>query len=126
VAAALETRSGLAGLAGTAEMRDVLQRRAAGDERAVLAFDVYAHRLRRELGAMRAALDRCDVCVFTGGVGEHAPEVRAVSGLALDPVANAAATGDAEIGLAGSSTRTVVVTAREDLEIARQVRSLLG
>jgi acetate kinase len=122
----LEQCSGLAGVAGTPDMREVLERRARGEDSAVLAFDVYGHRLRRELGAMRAALDSFDACVFTGGVGEHAPEVRAACGLALDPALNATTTGDGEISAAGARTRTFVVTAREDLEIARQVRSRIG
>jgi acetate kinase len=122
----LEQRSGLAGLAGTADMRVVLEQRAAGDGRAQLAFDVYAHGLRRELGAMRAALDTFDACVFTGGVGEHAPEVRASSGLPLDPVANLEIVGDGEISIPNASTRVFVVTAHEDLEIARQVRSVIA
>ena len=121
----LERDSGLTGLAGTPDMREVLDRRARGDGDAALAFDVYAHRLRRELAAMSAALDRLDACVFTGGVGEHTPEVRAASGVAIDPAANAATTGDGEISVPGARARTFVVTAREDLEMAQQVRALL-
>jgi len=122
----LEKESGLEGLAGTSDMHEVIDRSARGDAKATLAFDVYAHRLRREIGAMTAALDRVDACVFTGGVGEHAPAVRAASGFDLDPVANANASGDGEISARGAAVRTFVVTAREDLEIARGVRSLLG
>jgi acetate kinase len=122
----LEQRSGLAGLAGSADMREVVDRRAGGEPAATLAFDVYAHRLRREIGAMRAALERFDACVFTGGVGEHAPEVRAASGLDLGAAANAAARADTEISAPGAVTRTFVVGAREDLEIARLVRARLS
>jgi acetate kinase len=82
---------------------------------------------------MVAALGGIDVLVFTGGVGEHAPSIRerAAAGLAflgvdIDPPANAAATGDADIGAPGAAVRTVVVTAREDLEIAREVRAVLA
>jgi acetate kinase len=120
----LEHRSGLTGLAGTPDMRVVLEQRARGDANAALAFDVYVHRLRRELGAMRAGLDRIDACVFTGGVGERAWEVRAACGLALDAYVNARTTTDREISAPGAGIRTFVVTAREDLEIARQVRAL--
>jgi acetate kinase len=122
----LEKESGLEGLAGTSDMHEVIDRSARGDAKATLAFDVYAHRLRREIGAMTAALDRVDACVFTGGVGEHASAVRAACGFDLDPVANANASGDGEISARGAAVRTFVVTAREDLEIARGVRSLLG
>ncbi len=122
----LEQHSGLVGLAGTADMREVVDRHATGDAAATLAFDVYAHRLRSELGAMRAALDSIDLCVFTGGVGEHAPAVRAAAGLALDAVANATTFADGEISAPDAAVRTFVVTAREDVEITRGVRTLLG
>ncbi len=121
----LEKHSGLEGLAGTPDMRAIVERADAGDAEATLAFDVYAHRLRSELGAMKAGLDRVDMIVFTGGVGEHAPAVRAACGLELDPDANASATRDAEISAAGAEVRTFVVTAREDVEIVRGVRDCL-
>ena len=119
----LEHGSGLAGLAGTPDMREVVDRRARGDADAVLAFDVYTHRLRRELGAMRAALDPSMPASSPAGWGSTRP-VRAACGLQLDPAANARTTGDGEISAAGAAIRTFVVTAREDLEIARQVRAL--
>ena len=83
---------------------------------------------------MAAALGGLDALVFTGGVGEHAPEIRArtAAGLGvprawqLDAEANAHATADAEIGAPGAPARTLVVTAREDLEVARQVRARLA
>jgi acetate kinase len=125
---ALEHRSGLTGLAGTGDMRELLAR---DDEQARLALDVYVHRLRAAIAAMAAAMGGLDVLVFTGGVGEHAPAVRAAAadglaflGVALDEQRNAAATSDADIGADGAAVRTVVLTAREDLEMARQVRTL--
>jgi acetate kinase len=73
-----------------------------------------------------------DALVFTGGVGEHAPVIRARAadgldflGVALDADANAVANGDAEIGADRAAVRALVITAREDLEIARQVRAVL-
>jgi acetate kinase len=102
---ALEERSGLEGLCGTPDMREVLRRRAAGDHDASFAFDVYVHRLRRELGAMTASLDgRLDAIVFTGGVGEHASPVR-------------------DAAVRGFEGNLLVVSAREDVEIARGVVS---
>jgi acetate kinase len=72
-----------------------------------------------------------DALVFTGGVGEHAPAIRsraaaglAFLGVALDEPRNGAARADADIGAAGAAVRAFVVTAREDLEMARQVRAL--
>jgi acetate kinase len=128
VADGLEQGSGLVGLAGTADMRAVAERAAGGDADAALAFDVYTHRLRREIGAMTAALGAVDLCVFTGGIGEHAPAVRAASGLTIDTAANAAAVDDRDIEISapGARVRTFVVTAREDLEIAREVRALVA
>jgi acetate kinase len=139
---ALEHRSGLAGLAGLAgrteaggsgDMRDVHAAIQAGDAGAVLAFQVYIHRLRAGIAAMAAAMDGIDVLAFTGGIGEHHPAVRSAAatgldflGVQLDEPANAAAAADADIGDRGAASRTVVVTAREDLEIARQVRALLS
>lgn len=126
VAEGLERRSGLAGLSGTSgDLREI----GAGS----LAFDVYVHRLRREIAAMAAALGGLDALVFTGGVGEHQPSVRAAAGAGLgflgvevDGDRNGAVRADGEIGAAGAPVRTLVVSAREDLEISRQVRVLLG
>lgn len=134
VAHGLEFDAGLAGLAGgTGDMRDVVAGVERGDEDSYLAFAVYVHRLRREIAAMAAALDGVDVVVFTGGVGEHQPAVRARAadglgflGVAVDPDRNKTAEGDADISAAGSSTGTIVVTSREDLEIARHVRQALA
>ncbi len=121
---ALEHRSGLIGLAGTGDMRELLRR---SDDDARLALDVYLHRLRAGIASMAAAMDGLDALVFTGGVGEHAPAIRAAAvdrlgflGVAVDPDRNAGAHGDAVIG-----ERTLVITAREDLEMARQVRALM-
>ena len=126
----LEHRSGLAGLAGgSGDMREVLGAVTEGNGRARLAFDVYVHRLRREIAAMTAALGGLDVLVFTGGVGEHSPQVRAATadglgylGIELDTDRNRATTVDADIGAAGARVRTLVITAREDLEIAGLTR----
>jgi acetate kinase len=133
VASGLEHESGLAGLAGTADMREVLARSEHGDDDARLALDAYLHRLRAGIAAMTAALGGLDALVFTGGVGEAAPAVRAGAagglgflGVAVDDAANDAARGDADVSRAGAAVRTLVVTSREDVEIATQVRSVLG
>ena len=73
---ALEHESGLLGLAGTADMREVIDRTEGGDQLATLALEVYLHRLRAAIAAMAASLQGLDVLVFTGGVGERAPLVR--------------------------------------------------
>ncbi len=135
VAATLEHRSGLLGLAGTADMRLILDRSSAGDAEAILALEVYLHRLRASIAAMTAALGGLDAIVFTGGVGEHSPAIRAAAadglgylGIELDPVRNEADgdSTDREIGAGDARVRTLVIEAREDLEIAREVRQVLA
>jgi len=132
----LENCSGLAGLAGlpggSGDMRGVLAAAGRGDHDALLAIGVYLHRLRREIAAMAAAMNGLDALAFTGGIGEHAPAVRAAAatglaflGVAIDEDSNNAAQGDADISASGSAVRTVVITAREDIEIARQARAVL-
>ena len=133
LAHALEHESGLLGLAGTADMRDVLSRSASGDPEAQSALDVYSHRLRAAIAAMVASLGGLDVLAFTGGVGEHLAEIRARAilrlgflGLELDDRRNAETHADREITGASATARTFVVHAREDLEIARQTRAVVG
>ena len=130
---ALEHASGLAGMSGTSgDLRDVLARADSGDADAALAFAVYIHRLRGFIAAMAAAAGGLDVLVFTGGVGEHQPVVRAGAaeglgflGVGVEADANERADADADITAAGSPVRTLVIAAREDIEIARQVATVV-
>jgi acetate kinase len=133
IATALEQRSGMFGLTGTADMREAERRSASGDTDARLALGVYGHRLAAAVAAMTAALSGIDVLVFTGGVGEHSAGVRADAadrlawlGVGVDRDRNAHAVPDAEITDAGADVRTWVVTAREDLQIAREVIDALA
>ncbi|MCU1631203.1 MAG: Acetate kinase [Pseudonocardia sp.] len=135
VAAALDRESGLLGLAGTSDMRTVLDREGAGDPNAVLAIEVWLHRLRAGIAAMTAALGGLDALVFSGGVGENQPELRRRTvnglgylGLALDATANATSSGSAEADISAhdAPARTLVVHAREDIVMAQQVRDVLG
>jgi len=129
----LERSSGLAGLAGgSGDMRDVLAAADRDDHDARLAIGVYLHRLCAEIAAMAAAMNGLDALAFTGGIGEHAPAVRAAAttglaflGVAIDADSNSGARGDADISGPGSAVRTAVITAREDIEIARQARAVL-
>jgi acetate kinase len=122
----LNHRSGLFALAGTADMKEVV---AGGG----LALDVYIHRLRKEVAAMVAAMGGLDGLVFTGGVGERSPEIRQLAGaglnflgVAIDRERNASvADDDIEISADNSPVRTVVVHAREDIEIAGAARWFL-
>jgi acetate kinase len=139
LAATLEHRSGLFGLAGTADMREVVAGAAAGGQDARLALDVYIHRLRAGIAAMAAAMGGLDLLVFTGGVGENSTVVRSEAaaglgflGVGLDAGRNAAGAADGggaadrEIGQAGAPVRSFVVAAREDIQIAAQVRAVLA
>ena len=133
LAATLEHRSGLLGLAGTADMRAIVQAAEAGVADARLALDVYVHRLRAAIAAMAASLGGIDALVFTGGVGEHAPTVRALAaeqlgflGLVLDAARNETGPDEREIGADGAAVRAFVITAREDLEIVHEVREVIA
>ena len=133
LADALEHRSGLHALAGTSDMRQVLEAADEGSADAQLALEVYIHRLRAGVASMAAAMEGMDVLVFTGGVGERAPAVRELAaeglgflGIGVDSDANEASGGDRDISAAEARVRSLVVEAREDLEIAREVRSVLG
>jgi len=130
---ALEHEAGLLGLSGvSADLRRVLAAADAGDDRAGLAYSVYLHRLRAGLAAMAAAMGGLDGVVFTGGVGENSDRLRRDAcagmgflGLFVDDDANERAAGDRLVSPAGASVAVVVVAAREDLEIDRQVREVL-
>ena len=133
VSDALEHGSGLGALAGTADMREVLARARAGDPSALLARDVYLHRLRSLIASMAASMDGLDALVFTGGVGERASAIRTGAaaglgflGVAVDARADEAAKPDADVSAEGARVRTLVIEAREDLEMAAQVRSTLA
>ena len=133
LAATLEHRSGLLGLAGTEDMRAILSADAAGDERSNLAVEVYLHRLRAGIAAMTSALGGLDALVFTGGVGENAPAIRERAlagleylGLSIDAARNTAGGADHPIGRAQGPVAVYVVAAREDLQIAREVRAVLA
>ncbi|NUT07408.1 MAG: acetate kinase [Hamadaea sp.] len=127
----LNQRSGLKGLSGVNDMRDVLARAAANDERAKVAFDVYCARIKSYVGAYYAQLGRVDAITFTAGVGENAPLVRAASlsglerlGIEIDPVRNAA--GETFISPDGAEVAVLVVPTEEELEIATQTLAAVG
>jgi len=132
LARVLVRESGLKGLSGTSgDLRDVLEGRT-DDADCRLAYEVFVHRLRREIGAMAASAGGLDVLVMTGGIGEHAVDVRSDVvdglgwlGLEVDGDLNARAAGDTDVSTPSAPARTVVVTASEETEIARQTADLL-
>jgi len=126
----LNRQSGLLGLCGANDMREVHRMEERGDENAELAIGVTCHRLKKYVGAYYAELGGVDAVVFTGGIGENDPEIRAGTcdglerlGIVLDPEANAGV-GDVpaerDISAAGSPVRVLVIATNEELEIARQ------
>ncbi|MEV7478982.1 acetate kinase [Streptomyces halstedii] len=132
VDALLNQRSGLVGLCGDNDMREILRRVEEGDERATLAFDIYIHRLKKYIGAYSAVLGRVDALVFTAGVGENSAPVREAAvaglegfGLAVDPERNTVRSGGPRlISPAGARVAVAVVPTDEELEIARQTFAL--
>lgn len=130
----LNRRSGMVGMAGANDMRDVHHAAAAGDDDARLARDVYCHRIRRYVGAYTAILGRVDAVVFTAGVGENDPWVRYHAlrgmgrlGIEVDQVRNASNSGRARfISPDNAEVAVLVVPTNEELEIARQTVALLA
>ncbi|HEY9366741.1 MAG TPA: acetate kinase [Agromyces sp.] len=129
----LNSQSGILGLSGHADMRDLVAAQAAGDEASTLALDVYAHRVRSYVGAYAAQLGRVDAIVFTAGVGENSPEVRALTlaglegfGVEVDAARNRERGSTARrISTDASKTTVLVVPTNEELEIARQTLELV-
>ena len=132
--AGLNEQSGLLGVSGVAaDMRKVLTAADDGNERARLAVEMFVHRVVATVGAMVAVLGGLDALVFTGGIGEHSPRIRAAVasrlaylGVELDAGANARSEADAEVTTPSSAARILVVTAREDLAVLAEVRRVLG
>jgi acetate kinase len=129
---ALNHGSGLLGLAGTSECREVQRRRDAGDERAALALDVMTYRIRKYIGAYAVALGRVDAIVFTGGIGENSDVVRAevcdgltLLGVRIDRDANSRGAGERLVSSAGSAVAVCVVPTNEEWEIARACVAVL-
>ncbi|HTL99585.1 MAG TPA: acetate kinase, partial [Candidatus Omnitrophota bacterium] len=131
---ALNHRSGLLGVSGiSGDFRAVAAAAHGGHERARLALAIYADRARAVVGSLATAMGGIDALVFTAGVGEHAASMRAdigrgleFLGLEMDQDRNAAAVPDAEVSLAGSPGRVLVIQAREDVMIARAARTAIG
>jgi acetate kinase len=128
IEAVLNRQSGLKGLCGLNDMRDVQQRAAEGDEDSKLALELYCYRLKKYVGAYAAALGGLDGLIFTGGVGENSTDIRAWTcqglaflGVELDEAANGTKAGAVlEIGKPGLPVRVLVVRTNEELQIATE------
>jgi len=129
----LNNDSGLKGLCGTNDMRDVIEKIDAGDDRARIALDVYAYRIKKYIGAYFAALGSLDVVVFTAGIGENAPYVRELScsglnglGIEIDEERNyGTGSGIREISSQKSTVKVLVIPTDEELEIAQETKTVL-
>ncbi|WP_413801491.1 acetate kinase [Streptomyces iranensis] len=130
----LNKRSGLAGLCGDNDMREIGRRMGEGDRAAQLAFDIYIHRLRKYVGAYTAVLGRVDAIAFTAGVGENSAAVREAAmrgltafGIEVDGVRNALRSATARlISTETSRVAVAVVPTDEELEIASQTFDLVS
>uniref|UniRef100_A0A832I1Z2 Acetate kinase n=1 Tax=Eiseniibacteriota bacterium TaxID=2212470 RepID=A0A832I1Z2_UNCEI len=130
----LNKHSGLYGVSGLSnDMRELLAAEARGHERAALAVDIFCYRIRKYVAAFACALGGVDAVIFTGGIGENAPPIRARAlaglefmGIALDPAKNEAAVGrEADVSADGAKVRTLVIPTNEELLIARDTVRLV-
>jgi acetate kinase len=132
--ALLNRDSGLKGLCGSNDLREVLAKERAGDARARLALEVYCYRIRKYIGAYFVALEGIDALVFTGGIGENAPSIRRrvchgleKLGVVIDPDANDRELEEiCEIGSSGQPVRVLAVRTNEELQIARETLAVLS
>ena len=122
------TRSGLKGICGVNDMREIIERFHQGGEQARLAIDMYCYRIKKYIGAYVAVLGHVDALVFTGGIGENAASVRAAVcrdlstlGIEIDPEKNSAHNKTAfEVQSKTSTVKVLVIPTNEELEIAEQ------
>jgi len=129
----LNKESGLKGMCGANDMREVIEKKKAGDERAAVALEVYTYRVKKYIGAYYAALGSLDAIVFTAGIGENAPEIREMccSGLrrldiTIDGGRNSAAVKEMrEISPQDSGVKVLVVPTDEELRIAQETRRVV-
>ncbi|MDR2892747.1 MAG: acetate kinase [Deltaproteobacteria bacterium] len=129
----MNKQSGFMGLCGMSDLRDIHEARKNGDQKAQLAFEVFCHMMKRQVGALWAVLGRVDALVFTAGIGENDQYSRAGGlagledwGLKIDPALNEVRSGDPRyINAADSRVKVLVVPTNEELEIARTTKDVL-
>ncbi len=130
----LNKKSGMLGLTGASDFRDIAAQIESGDPQAKLGFDVYVHRLLHYIGAYLAVLGGADAITFTAGVGENNPALRAAVcqrlaglGVVLDPERNAVRSSEARlISTDDSPIKVLVVPTNEELQMAREVKAAVG
>jgi acetate kinase len=129
----LNKHSGLQGISGvSSDMREIIAEVKNGDKKATYAFDVFAYRVKKYIGAYAAAMGGIDVLAFTGGIGENSPEVRAASceglgflGIGIDEVRNSSQEKEKRISAEGTRTAVLVVPTNEELVIAMDTMQIV-
>ncbi len=126
----LNHQSGLQGLCGETDMRTIISQASAGEDKAKLAIDMFCYRIKKYIGAYYAVLGKPHALVFTGGIGEHAPLIRAniiegleALGFCLDAAANQSCQNNSDISQPTGDIRILVIHAEEEHEIARQINN---
>lgn len=129
----LNFESGLKGIAGESDMRDIVLGCQTGSAEAQLAFDMFINRLRSFIGALIMQLEGLDLLIFTAGIGEHSAEVRRATcqglsflGIELDEAKNKSCKPDQDISISGSSVKILVIHTREEWMIAKESAKILS
>ena len=131
--AILNKKSGLKGMCGSNDMREVLEKKNRGDQQAEIALQVYTYRIKKYIGAYYAALGHLDGIVFTAGIGENSPEIREMCcenlnrlGIIIDQKQNQMAEkGEREINTPGSQVKILVIPTNEELRIAQEAKKVI-
>ena len=129
----LNKESGLKGICGTNDMREVFQKRDKGDKRAKLALEIYTYRIKKYIGSYYAVLGNLDAIVFTAGIGEHSPDIRKFSCAGLENMGiiidneknNSCDKGISEINTDDSRVKVLVVPTNEELRIAQETKKII-
>ncbi len=130
----LNQDSGLKGICGTNDMREVIQKKDKGDKQAKIALEIYCYRIKKYIGAYYAALGSLDGVIFTAGIGENSPEVRGLCceglsklGIKIDPEKNCQTeNGIREISSPNSKVKILVIPTNEELKIAQETKRVIG
>ena len=129
----LNKKSGLKGICGSNDMREVIDKKNEGDEHARVALQVYTYRIKKYIGAYYAALGHLDGIVFTAGIGENSPEIREMCcdnlsklGIIIDTKKNRTTDkGEREISAPDSQVKILVIPTNEELRIAQETKRVI-
>jgi acetate kinase len=130
----LNKESGLKGICGTNDMREVIRKMDAGDDRAKIALDLYTYRIKKYMGAYFAVLEVLDAVIFTAGIGENSPYIRELCsrglhrlGMEIDLERNKlAGSGISEINSQNSEVKILVIPTNEELKIAQETKKAIA